>query len=104
MTKLLEKALAEVAKLPEAEQDVFARQMLDELDEAQWDKSFADPRSEILLERLAAEAIAEDEAGETMPLEEFLGIEDKPGVPGKVRPASQARPKARKRSLQTLAK
>jgi hypothetical protein len=35
-----------------------------------WDALFADPRSEVLLERLVNEALAEDDAGET---EEFTG-------------------------------
>lgn len=41
-------------------QDAFA------LAEQRWDTLFADPRSETLLERLAAEAIAEDDAGDKL--------------------------------------
>jgi hypothetical protein len=68
MTKLLERAVAEAAKLPEAEQDAFGAWMLVELEsERRWDELFA--RSPDLLSALATEAILEDEAGETEPLD-----------------------------------
>lgn len=68
MTKLLERAVAEVKKLPENEQDAIAMLILEELeDEARWDKAFA--RSQDALAKLAAEAMAEDRAGETQELE-----------------------------------
>jgi hypothetical protein len=64
MTKLLERAVAEASKLPEAEQDAFGAWMLAELEsERRWDELFA--QSPDLLSALAAEAIREDEAGET---------------------------------------
>ena len=64
MTKLLEKAFAEAAKLPDEAQDRIAAQLLQELaDEAKWDTSFAASASQ--LERLAAEALEEYRAGRT---------------------------------------
>lgn len=67
MTKLLEKAFAEAAKLPQDAQDRIAAQLLQELaDEAKWDASFAASASE--LERLAAEALEEYRAGRTQEL------------------------------------
>jgi hypothetical protein len=71
MTKLLEKAFAEAAKLPEPEQDRIAASLLQELaDDAKWDAAFAASASQ--LERLAAEALEEYEAGRT----EELGFDD----------------------------
>lgn len=67
MTKLLEKALEEVAKLPATEQDAVATILLEELaSEQRWAKSFA--KSQDTLARLATEAIAEYKAGRTKPL------------------------------------
>ena len=64
MTKLLQRAFAEAAKLPESEQDRLATQLLEELaDEAKWDAAFAASAPE--LEQLAAEALAEYRAGRT---------------------------------------
>jgi hypothetical protein len=71
MTKLLEKAFAEAAKLPEATQDRIAANLLQELaDDAKWDASFAASASQ--LERLAAEALDEYRAGRT----EELGFDE----------------------------
>lgn len=62
MTQLLEQALREVKKLPEAEQDVIAALILDELaDERRWQESFA--RSQDQLARLAAKAREDIRAG-----------------------------------------
>jgi hypothetical protein len=67
MTKLLEEALKEVAKLPEAEQDAVAAILLEELaSEQRWAESFA--KSPDKLAKLAAEALAEYKAGRTKPL------------------------------------
>ena len=64
MTRLLEQAFAEAARLPEEEQDSLARALLDELaSERHWDELFA--RSHDLLSELAAEALAEHRAGRT---------------------------------------
>ncbi|PYV18674.1 MAG: hypothetical protein DMG21_04210 [Acidobacteria bacterium] len=70
MTKLVEKALEEISKLPEDEQDAIASQILAELeDETAWEKQFAtDGRK---LRRLAEEALAEDSRGETRPLDKL---------------------------------
>jgi hypothetical protein len=52
MTQLLQKALAEVQKLPDSDQDAIAAMILDELaDEREWNEAFA--RSQQQLGRLA---------------------------------------------------
>lgn len=62
MTKLLEKAFEEVSRLPEIDQNVFAKWVLDELhSERRWTKLFAE--SEDVLEYLADEAIQEKKMG-----------------------------------------
>lgn len=67
MTQLLEKALSEVAKLPEAEQDAVAAILLQELaSERRWSEAFAN--SQDLLAGLAEKALAEHAAGRTQPL------------------------------------
>lgn len=67
MTKLLEKALDQVAKLPAAEQDAVAAILLEELaSEQRWAKSLA--ASQDQLAKLAQEALAEYKAGRTKPL------------------------------------
>ena len=68
MTELLEKAMAEAAKLPEEEQDAFAAWILGELEsERRWDELFA--RSQDMLAEMAAEARREYRAGLTEPLD-----------------------------------
>ena len=58
MTELLEKAFAEVAKLPEGEQEALAAWILEELaSEQRWEQAFA--RSNDLLADLADEALEE---------------------------------------------
>jgi hypothetical protein len=67
MTKLLDKALSEVAKLPASEQDAVAALVLEELaSEKRWSLSFA--KSQDLLAKLAEEALAEYASGKTKPL------------------------------------
>lgn len=67
MTKLLEKALKEVAKLPASEQDAVAAILLEELaSEQRWTESFA--KSQEQLAKLAEDAVAEYKAGRTKPL------------------------------------
>jgi len=67
MTQLLEKALSEVAKLPDAEQDAVAVILLQEMaSERRWSEAFAN--SQDLLARLAEKALAEHAAGRTKPL------------------------------------
>jgi len=62
MTKALEEAFKQAAKLPEAEQDALAEAIRAEIEtEEDWDESF---RSSLdVLERLADEAIADHQAG-----------------------------------------
>ena len=68
MTELLERALAEVARLSPRDQDAIAAIILEELeDDRRWDEAFA--RSADVLERLADEALAEFRAGKTKPLD-----------------------------------
>ncbi len=67
MTQLLERAYAEMVRLPEADQDAIAALILEELeDERNWQASFA--QSQDALARLAEEALAEHHAGRTQPL------------------------------------
>jgi hypothetical protein len=71
MTHALTTAVEEAAKLPPDEQDALAAILLEEIaSEQRWAKSFA--RSEDLLAALAAEALAEFEAGKCRPLDELL--------------------------------
>ncbi|MBW8874199.1 MAG: hypothetical protein JF614_04495 [Acidobacteria bacterium] len=52
MTKLLQRAISEIQKLPETEQDVMASIILDEIaDEERWAETFA--RSQDKLSRMA---------------------------------------------------
>jgi hypothetical protein len=67
MVQLMEKALAEIEKLPEHEQEALAAWILEELaSEQRWTKAFA--RSQDVLEQLADEALAAHRAGKTQPL------------------------------------
>lgn len=64
MTKLLEKAFKEASKLPEVEQNAFAKWVMDELEaEAKWQETFAS--SEDILDKLADQALAEHKAGKS---------------------------------------
>jgi hypothetical protein len=68
MGKVLQQALAELTKLPETQQDAVGSWILAELEsERRWDELFA--RSPDLLAAMADEAIREDEAGLTEPLD-----------------------------------
>lgn len=68
MGRLLDKVIAQAARLPEAEQEAFAAFMLAELEsERRWDDLFA--RSQDLLAKMAAEAREEYRAGQTEPLD-----------------------------------
>ena len=68
MTQLLEKAFKRVSKLPEIEQNIMAKWLIDELkSEKKWEKLFAE--SEDVLEKLADEALAELAQGKTKPLD-----------------------------------
>ena len=64
MTRLLEKAFAEVVKLPKSEQDKLAKWLLAEMrSERRWDAAFA--RSSDKLAILANEALREHRKGRT---------------------------------------
>jgi hypothetical protein len=68
MGRFLEQAVAELSKLPEAEQETAGAWILAELEsERRWDDLFA--RSQDLLSEMATAAIREDEAGLTEPLD-----------------------------------
>jgi len=68
MGKVLEQALIELTKLPETQQDTVGAWILAELEsERRWDELFA--RSADLLAEMADDAIREDEAGLTEPLD-----------------------------------
>lgn len=68
MTKLLEKAFKEAARLPEVEQNALAKWLLEELhSERQWARAFSE--SEDVLELLADEALTEKRKGKTAPLD-----------------------------------
>lgn len=71
VTRVLESALAEVAKLPPDEQDVLATLLLDEIKSEQR-RANSLARSQALLESLADEALAEFKAGKTKPLDKSL--------------------------------
>lgn len=67
MTKLLEQAFAQAARLSAQEQDAFARFVIEELrSEAKWAQAFASSQNE--LASLAKEAAADYKAGRTRPL------------------------------------
>ena len=77
LTPNLEEAIAKAASLSPEEQDEIAALILTEIqDERRWEGLFRDSRSAGVLERLAAEAAAEDDAGLTEALETLLTDED----------------------------
>ncbi len=66
MPQMLEKALTELAKLPELEQEALGAILLEEIaSEGRWSESFAS--SQEVLSSLAEEALAEHAAGRTQP-------------------------------------
>ena len=68
MTQLLQRAFSEASKLPDAEQDAFASLLLAELEsERRWSLAFASTQNQ--LAKLADDALAEFEAGETQPMD-----------------------------------
>jgi hypothetical protein len=65
MPTILDQALEELRQLPAASQEAIARDLLELIrSERKWDELFADPRSETILKRLAAEADQEALRGE----------------------------------------
>jgi hypothetical protein len=72
MATLLERALEKVVALPQDEQDAIAEQILASLaDEDDWKTRFAEKRD--VIRRMAREALAEDECGQTLPLDDLIG-------------------------------
>jgi hypothetical protein len=68
MTQALEKAFAELTKLPENEQDAIAAWLMEELgSEKRWNDTFE--QSADLLSQLADEALADLHEGRTEPLD-----------------------------------
>ncbi len=81
MIEPLRHVMEQAERLTPEEQATLAAQIqryLEELeDERGWQERFKDPRGLEALDRLIEEAIAEDEAGETLDLDEVLrGIKD----------------------------
>lgn len=68
MTQSLEKAILEIKKLPDEEQDAIAAVIMAELkSERQWDNAFENSRAE--LDQLAEEALKEYSDNKTEPLD-----------------------------------
>jgi len=66
MTILLKQAFEKASQLPDGLQDQLAQEILEDIaGELQWDTTLA--QSEALLEKLAAQALREFEAGRTRP-------------------------------------
>jgi hypothetical protein len=64
MTQLLEKAFSQASQLPELQQNILAKWIIEELiTEKKWDSLFSE--SEDLLAELADEALSEYEQGKT---------------------------------------
>lgn len=71
MSKLLEQALEKVGALPEDEQNFVAAQILAVIaDEHAWKEQLASKRD--VIRRMAREAMEEDAAGQTLPLDDLL--------------------------------
>ena len=67
----IEKALEKVAALPAEEQDAIASQILASLaDEGRLEQALRRKRG--VIRRMAREALAEDDRGETLPLNDLL--------------------------------
>jgi hypothetical protein len=67
MTKLLEKAIEQLSRLPDDQQDSMARWILEELqDEQRWDTAFSNSLPQ--LEQLAQKALADHQSGRTREL------------------------------------
>ena len=64
MTKLLEKALSQVAKLSDSAQDEIAQIIINEIEaEKKWDAKYA--KSQSLLEKMAMAALTEHRSGKS---------------------------------------
>jgi hypothetical protein len=83
MVERLQRAVAHVTDeahvLPEELQNALADKidaLAQEIAARHWDALLSDPRSDVLLEQVIAEARAEFQAGETMDLDDFLAEEE----------------------------
>ena len=77
MTKLLEQVVEVASALPEDKQNDFARHALENFEgDSKWDALFADPRSEVLLDQLVAEAMLDIKRGETEDFDAELDAHD----------------------------
>ncbi|MCI0710108.1 MAG: hypothetical protein L0154_08090 [Chloroflexi bacterium] len=66
MTELLEKAIAELSRLTDEQQNIMAQWILEELeDDRRWDTAFANSLPQ--LEQLAKKALADYRDGRTQP-------------------------------------
>ena len=70
MTALLEKALQQLKEQSPNTQDAIASQIIETLEDEAWQRSFT--TSHDVIQKMAEEAIAEDQRGETRPLDELL--------------------------------
>ena len=67
MTTLLESAFEKISALPEIEQNIYAKNLLDEIEsEKKWDNSFSE--SEDLLSQMADSALKDLKHSDTKPL------------------------------------
>jgi hypothetical protein len=67
MVRSLEKAIEQLSRLPNAQQESMAQWILDELeDDMRWDQAFAASAS--ALEQMAMRALEDHRAGRTQPL------------------------------------
>ena len=73
ITERLRQAVSLARQLPREEQDAVAALMLTEMgSDTRWTRLLDDPRFGALLERMATEALAEDDARLTRALDELL--------------------------------
>jgi hypothetical protein len=72
MTTLLQRAVAEVEKLPAEDQDAIAARLLEEVeDERQWDARFTST-TDVQWDRLVAEVRRDVAEGGTLPLDDVF--------------------------------
>ena len=73
MTTILKNALKRVENLPCEDQDAIGQLILDILDdETQWEKLFADPRSDRFLEEMEKYAAGEEKSVRMRSREDFI--------------------------------
>jgi hypothetical protein len=69
MTQVLQQALESLNTLPEAQQNEIAQRLLEEIEEAKWQASFARPESKDFLQTMAEKVRSERRAGQTKSIE-----------------------------------